>query len=371
MRFQMKYITLFLLPIVILGCRPDQEATDWNITIAPQSGSDSRFETDMNTPLKIEYNIEKDEKAIAQQLVMVKPPENGNLLDCKQTDLSLSCVYHPNKDFYGSDKIMFKVKDGDFESENFSYLTINIKKTITVVEPDIDEIIIGCEQAKINGSLLSQTSAVHFPAVGDCSFNENSNDVNTFNIEGNGPRLNGKVRARVEQYFNVELPTAGTICDIDFIFPESTMQYDDEIFLTLNNYVVMSSQNYSTGSGSIHYTNGLKINENGLMVYNWIGDNSLYNLHYGQAVTPKYCLGVDPSDPQYDIKCNIPPTEVNGQFKLEIPSSEIIKVGLSGQGQDISSKTEVNFGFISTGDNDNGDCEHSEYNFNVLVKYIN
>jgi hypothetical protein len=368
----MKSIILSFILVSFFGCRPEQEATDWNITIAPQSGTDTTFETDMNTALKIEYSIPSSEKSISEQLVMVRPPENGSLSDCKQTNLSMSCLYNPNEGFFGSDKIMFKVKDGDFESENYSYLTITVHKTIaTPGVPDIVDIVLSCADAKKNGSLLTQTSLIHFDAVGDCAFNENSNNVQDFNIDGNGPRINGKVQARVEQYYKLKLPSLGTICDIDFIFPETTMQYDDEILLTVNNFVVMSSQNYSEASGSDHYSKGLRINEDGLMVYNWIGENSLYNLHYGQAVTPKYCLGVEPSDPDYNLKCNIPPTETNGQFKLDIPNNEIIKIGLSGSSLEQASKTEIDFGFISTGDNDNGDCEHSEYNFNVSVKYMN
>lgn len=363
-------LAIILTLICLTSCRPEQEPTDWNVTIAPQSGLNTNFETKMNTPIFIEYSIPKNTKAEKEQLVMTTPPEHGELSQCKQTNLSLSCVYTPNKNFFGNDKIMFKVKDGDFESENYSYLTINVLKTNITPKPDIDDVIVSCEKAKEDGSLQTQISQIHFDAVGDCSFNENSNDPFAFNLEGNGPRLNGSIRARVEQYIRLELPSNGNICDIDFDFPESTMQYDDEILLTVNNFVVMASQDYSTASGSSYYSNGLKVNEDGLIVYNWVGDNSLYNLHYGFAVTPRYCLGVSATDPEFNSKCSIPPTETTGQFKLDIPKNEIIKLALSGSSQDSTEKTQVNLGFISTGDNDNGDCEHSEYDFNITIKYL-
>lgn len=113
---------------------------------------------------------------------------------------------------------------------------------------------------------------------------------------------------------------------MDFNFPEQDMQYDDEIILLVNNYVVMSSQNYVQ---SDKHPNGLAKNANGLQDYKWQGENALLGLFYGYDYTEPFCLGVDNDDPEWDKKCNIPRTETFGQMKLDIPKEEIVKLGLT------------------------------------------
>lgn len=210
--------------------------------------------------------------------------------------------------------------------------------------------------------IITETYTVNFPAAIECAFNEQGSTPADLNDEGNGPRINGWIMARIEQYQSVPFPDDATLCDAEFHFPEQTMHYDDEIFLTLNHNVLISSVNYSTAVSDPAYANGLEINDLGLMRYNWLGDNALYNLPYKQ--TGKYCLGLSPSDPDYHQKCNIPSTDIQGQMKLDLPSNEAIKIGMSEKSY------KMEFGFITVGDNDNGDCEHSAYSFDVTMKYF-
>ena len=58
-------------------------------------------------------------------------------------------------------------------------------------------------------------------------------------------------------------------------------------------------------------------------------------------------------------------------FKLDIPTEEIIKLGIASNKKNVETNTKIKFNFISTGDNDNGDCERSAYSFKVTVKYLN
>ncbi|MBT4792501.1 MAG: hypothetical protein HON90_13095, partial [Halobacteriovoraceae bacterium] len=144
------------------------------------------------------------------------------------------------------------------------------------------------------------------------------------------------------------------------------MFYDDEVILTFDNYVVMSSQNYATNSGHDSFAiNGLRVTETGLVEYNWLGSNGLYGLPYISNLNSRYCLGLNPSMPEYNQKCHIPETDTQGQISLDIPSEEIIKLGIASQSPNIT------MGFITTGDNDNGDCEHSAYSFNLNIQYFN
>jgi len=260
--------------------------------------------------------------------------------------------------FYDKD-FLTNVED-QFEKENEEGADIN-----NVIEGALME----CDDALVNNTYQTHVVTVSFPAAIECEFNEAGINVDDINAAGNGPRLNGKVRARMEQNYTASLPSGSTVCDMDFNFPTQQMQYDDEVFLLLNNYVVMSSQDYS----EVHpqFVNGFKINDMGFMEYKWMGDNGLYNLDYDWNLTPKYCLGLDSSDPEYNEKCFIPPTETLGQLKLDIPKADIVKLGiLSRNFTNPQAQTELDFGFVTIGDNDNGDCEHSAYSFQVSVKYI-
>ena len=68
--------------------------------------------------------------------------------------------------------------------------------------------------------------------------------------------------------------------------------------------------------------------------------------------------------------CNLPFTQQLGQIKLDIPQTKIIELGvISDIMQSNSAQKSMNFGFVSTGDNDNGDCEHSAFGFTIQVKY--
>ncbi len=383
---KMKLAVLFTLFIAVLGCRPQAETTEWNITVAPQSGVDAKVQTDMNTAVDVAYSIPEDEEAVALELVIVSPPLHGILKDCVVTSLSISCKYIPHDGYVGLDKISFLVKDGDFESDKVSELIISVNPVEGIViepipvdppappapAPTVENVVIKCEEAIKNGKVLTAPIVVNFPAAIECNFNEAAapDDFLSLNLAGNGSRKDGKIRARDEQVFKANLPANAIICDLNFNFPLQAMKYDDEIFLTVNNYVIMSSQNYSAASGAADYANGFKTNALGLMEYKWLAPNGLYNLRYGQQITPKYCLGVNPLDPLYNDKCSLPPTDTLGQIKLDIPSTEIIKLALAKPLGEESTQATIDFGFITTGDNDNGDCEHSAYSFEVSVQYI-
>ena len=159
---------------------------------------------------------------------------------------------------------------------------------------------------------------------------------------------------------------------MDFNFPEAQqIKYDDEIFLTVNNYVVMGSQDLSTGNGRSDFINGLLLNAIGLVEYKWLGQNGMYDLPYvGNNGLSRYCLGVNASDPNFSQKCQIPPTDRVGTFKLDIPSEEIVKLGIMNNSGKIDSNSNIKFSWISIGDNDNGDCETSPYGLDVDVEYV-
>jgi hypothetical protein len=267
-------------------------------------------------------------------------------------------------------------EDEFFEKEYLQEVEDNYNEENQGEEETIDNIIeeasYNCEVAEYENALKTHIITVSFPAAIECNFLGNNEDgVNgtDVNAAGNGRRVQAVVKARNEQSFKAELPANSTVCDMNFDFPNQMMEYDDEIFLLMNDYVLMSSQNYSEATTA--YSTGLKVNDLGFQEYKWMGENGLYDLFYGWDVTPKYCLGVDSDDPDIGTKCNIPRTETVGEMKLDIPKDQIVKLGiLSRNFTNPDLATEFDFGFVTTGDNDAGDCEHAAYSFNVTVQYI-
>jgi len=470
--------TSVLFASLLFGCRPEQQASEFNISSTPKIGEGIELETKMNQAIEVNYFF-KDDEAINFELNIGADPKYGKLSDCYFNNNNLKCMYTPNDQFVGTDEFYIMSRDGDFSSNDMARVQVKVinpdkcgdtlhgqliyrtmfkdavvnygevcesevqesqcfdgelteysgsfqNASCRVGEPnscegalhgetktrikykkekvlynevcekevqsqtcndgsfsawsgsytfdscsiDAKEVIKKCEDPEMMNKLIEKKFTINFPAAIECQFNETGTNENDLNEYLNGPRKNEKIRARIEQYTKITLPENGVICDMKFQFPNQKMLYDDEILLTVNNYVVMSSQNYSTQSGNAKYANGLKINADGLMEYNWMGDNGLYNLYYGTSVTPKYCLGLTNQDANYHERCSIPKTETRGEIKLDIPANEMIKVGLGAEIGSNSNKKQISFGFITTGDNDNGDCEHAAYGFDVDIKYL-
>ena len=228
-----------------------------------------------------------------------------------------------------------------------------------------------CKIAKQEKKIKVMEEPISFSKGGTCIFNDTGRFANQLNDLRNGPPENYKIRAISKQLFEVPLPKNVTICNIDFNFPLQSMSYDDEMFLTLNEYIIIASQNYSVKSNKKYKHNGLKISDDGLIKFKWHGENSLYNLYYNHGVSKKYCLGLSSDSVDYHKKCHIPATQTIGQLKLDITAKEIMKLGVSKYlGTRTQEEVFLNFGFITTGDNDKDDCQHSPYKFSISIHYV-
>ena len=237
---------------------------------------------------------------------------------------------------------------------------------------------LNCQQAASAGRLSTRVERINFLSTRNCEFNESADENEWWEINSanNGPKKNNRVRAALRQDVNLQLPADSTLCDIEFDFPTQSMKYDDEIFLLLNNYILLMSTDYSELSEDEDYQNeGLRVNSQGLVEFNWLNkpdsDYDLYNLKYGHNEAPRFCQGViidDSNGPNTDNRCKIPPTETTGDMKLDVPKDDIIKMGALNLGKD-NSDGDLSFSFVTIGDDNSGDCEHSDYYFNVTLIY--
>lgn len=322
---------------------------------------------------------DSDSDAAALKYEVVSAPSKGDLINCFAEKGLRTCTYKSNINEPSSDEFTYKVTDELGLISSIATVSINVINPPTLPNyDDVNDIIAKCNEARELQQTKRKVYSVDFPGSTDrytCDFNDDAvdpNDASDLNLAMNGPRKNERIRARLEQDVNIQLPEDAIICDMDFNFPEAQqIKYDDEIFLTVNNYVVMGSQDLSTGNGRSDFINGLLLNAIGLVEYKWLGQNGMYDLPYvGNNGLSRYCLGVNASDPNFSQKCQIPPTDRVGTFKLDIPSEEIVKLGIMNNSGKIDSNSNIKFSWISIGDNDNGDCETSPYGLDVDVEYV-
>ncbi len=170
---------------------------------------------------------------------------------------------------------------------------------------------------------------------------------------GSGDNLTRKdlfFRAQLRQEHSVQLPEGAVFCGFTLSHQAAAMRYDDEMFFLLNDRILLSTKNYSdyfpaTGMFSS---------------YAW---PSLRDKPYNPSDTSRglYCMGGAEGLSQ----CQLPPTETSGQIQLKF--SPEMTLALASR---LASEKTLSFSWITTGDNDDSDCRHSEISFNMDVHYI-
>ncbi|MGE0174157.1 MAG: hypothetical protein AB7T49_15275 [Oligoflexales bacterium] len=204
-----------------------------------------------------------------------------------------------------------------------------------------DPIIDPAEVQKLcqNQQHLSRVETIRFaPPEKTCAWGAN----------GNLTEVQEMVRARGEQYHMLDLGSDSIICDVEFTVPNQQIEFDDEIFLTLNNAVL---------AASMDYTSVMEKRDN-VYFYNW---NAIVNQPYLKDGKPhNYCLGADKGLGE----CVMPYTQTTGDMRLKFDPSIFYNISAYA----FSSK--YNFGMVTTGDNNDSDCKHTGLEFSVNVKYI-
>ncbi|SMF74533.1 hypothetical protein [Pseudobacteriovorax antillogorgiicola] len=188
-------------------------------------------------------------------------------------------------------------------------------------------------------SQLTQKTVVQtlsFPAISECAFGEGENLG----------RVNGRIQAVSQQFSQIELPgTEALVCGLSMTSQSSQLQYDDLLVMTLESFVIMSS-NRSFFS-RLSQKEGL---------YFWEFESVR-----GMAVdfdADPYCLGANSG-------CEIPETDTFGQLAVQYFPEDfaILSAKLSG-------RETLMVSLVATGDNDNGDCMHSDFSMTYAVSYV-
>lgn len=123
----MKNLLAILTITALTSCNVEQTATDFKVTVKPLAGQSVASSTDEDTPILISYEVDEDSEMPELSFNVVEAPTYGQLKNCKYTSkTSWECTYVPFLNFNGEDKIAFKTKNGDFQSDDKSYINLTV-----------------------------------------------------------------------------------------------------------------------------------------------------------------------------------------------------------------------------------------------------
>lgn len=197
----------------------------------------------------------------------------------------------------------------------------------------------GGDLAEACSSNPSKTKVVdlYYPARRDCAWNQN----------GNLGRVDGHLQARFEEKKNVSLPANAVLCELGIRSKTDSFQYDDTFFLTFDKYILISSNSNVMPEFQ---------KEKSLSVWNF---DDIKGERHDFNRSGSYCLGEDAST------CTVPQHDQRGGLSLTIDTETLSDLALS-----LQNKTSYDVGAVTTGDNDDGDCEHTDLTLEVTLKYI-
>ena len=169
--------------------------------------------------------------------------------------------------------------------------------------------------------------------------------------EGNNLKAkDGYMRAMEYQSIKVDLPDVEEICGLSLASSKQDLHYDDYLFITLNQKVLVSSEEKWTSL--LDDVNGfkqfdfLKLRD---QEHKFVEEDPNYG-------TP-YCYG--------DANCMVPDHDETGAFTLNVDEKSI--AAISDMGKEAQA---LEFTAIATGDDDDEDCDFSSFALNLKLKYI-
>jgi hypothetical protein len=197
----------------------------------------------------------------------------------------------------------------------------------------VDQFQAVCSQ----GTKKTLTQKIRFPETTNCRFG----------TAGNLGRRDAYLQAMEAQTTAITLPGKAQLCGVSVTSAVSTIQYDDFMILTLNGYVLLSS--------NADILKGLEGSSS--TAYKW--DFSRIRGVPVDFDSPSYCMGSDSS------VCNIPVTDTPGQFQMKVDPTSLIHLA-----DQVVENHTLNFALVATGDNDDQDCWHTELNLDFTLQYV-
>jgi hypothetical protein len=132
---------------------------------------------------------------------------------------------------------------------------------------------------------------------------------------------------------------------------QSNFHYDDNIIMTLNDYIMASTTDFSK-----YFTAS-----SGFYKYDWsqLVNKPAQNNPEDTVLEKQYCAG----QASGLASCSFPQTETFGKIQLQFDERVIQQV------LGMTTPLSLKLGVITTGDNDSTDCQHTPINLSVEVLY--
>jgi hypothetical protein len=175
------------------------------------------------------------------------------------------------------------------------------------------------------------------------TFPENRNCA--WNQKGNLGRRDRYLQAIEIQAATIELPEQSQLCGISLASAATTLHYDDFLVLTLNDTILLSSNQQIIRP----------LAKPEARTYQWN-----FEPIRGRAVdfdSPPYCAGAE--------SCQVPVTDIPGRFAFSLDPTRLDTIAAQVVGLH-----DFDFALIATGDNDERDCYHTEFSLEFQLQYI-
>lgn len=220
---------------------------------------------------------------------------------------------------------------GNLEGEVPSANLENIEKDFVVS----NTLFAGCSDPNLVQKIEQN---LNFEERKDCSFGMNDNL----------PIKDRSVTARESQTIETSLPPDSVVCDINLKSAQANLHYDDFLFITLNNDILVASE---VGFADLFAP------VDGLKPWDWLKlRGQSFDLVQGDKEGITYCLN--------DEACVMPGHDATGAFSYSVDLE-----GIPALATKILALGTMSFTAIATGDNDPADCDHSSFNLDLTVEY--
>lgn len=166
-----------------------------------------------------------------------------------------------------------------------------------------------------------------------------------FGSGDNLSKVQGVFRAYLTQTQVVDLPDGAVLCGFDLKHEAESMRYDDEMFFTVNDKLLLSTKDYSEYFASDGFFHEFSWDDLRDKPYDAVEDRAVY------------CAG--------GSSCKVPATETSGS--IELGFNRELNQNLANA---LQSQKSLRFDWTTTGDNDNSDCRHSPINLQLSIQYV-
>jgi hypothetical protein len=181
--------------------------------------------------------------------------------------------------------------------------------------------------------------------------------------EVDGRQADDTIRGSYLQEQSVTLPESAVLCGSRLSTSEATLwRYDDEVVLTLNGVVLMTSQDRYLWRSPETRTQPIHTALGSGFVFDWAKLAALKQYNTGSTIDSIYCHGL----PRGSASCELPLTQQTGSVKLSLPTQAVAEISLKA-----NREKKLTYGLLVTGDNDPSiDCKHSGMVIQGEVEYV-